>query len=74
MVFADVLCGSEEVVVASLVEPVADCRPKATFGEGGDEAQLRAAWEQVSTWIGTLALSRIGRVRLSSSCPVGRIR
>ena len=40
MVFADVLRGGEEVVVAGLVEPVADDGPETALGEGSDEAQL----------------------------------
>ena len=40
MVFADVLRGGEEVVVAGFFEPVADCRPETALGEGCDEAQL----------------------------------
>ena len=38
VVFADVLRGGEEVVVAGFVEPVADGGPETAFGEGGDEA------------------------------------
>ena len=46
MVFAEVLGGDEDVVVAGGVEPVADGGPEIARHEGIDEAQLRdgARW------------------------------
>ena len=38
VVFANVLCGGEEVVVAGLFESVADGGPETVLGEGCDEA------------------------------------
>ena len=41
MVFAEILCGDEEIVVAGSVEPVADAKPEIARHERVDETQLR---------------------------------
>ena len=50
VVFAEVLGGDEEVVVAGGVEPVADGGPEVAGHERVDEAQLAECARRRKTW------------------------